>query len=385
MRRPTWRRMGCESRALQLVRQVAEANPTRAEPLGLALDLATRLGDVPATQWACLAILNQAWPKHQNMIESRARRVATAVLEQLVKDGKTADADAFRAQLEETKARDCVVVVRWTGEADVDLMVEEPAGTVCSLADERTTSGGVLLGDAFAGSSDRTATAADGFSEVYVCPQAFKGQYRVLVRRVWGDVAAGKVTVGICTGYQTPNSKEQWRQIPLAKKDAMVIFDVPEGRRQEPLADHVVAKVARDHLQIGQSVLAQQQQVASLSDPSVIRDFELARRAGVVDPRLLAAGRGAVGYQPVITQLPEGSTMQVTAVISADRRYVRVSPSPFFSQVTEVSTFNYATGQGGTQGGGAGGIGGGGGLGGGGFGGGGMGGGGMGGGGFGGF
>jgi hypothetical protein len=40
------------------------------------------------------------------------------------------------------------------------------------------------------------------------------------------------------------------------------------------------------------------------------------------------------------------------AVISADRRYVRVSPTPFFSQITEVNTFNYVSGQGSTQGGG---------------------------------
>lgn len=74
------------------------------------------------------------------------------------------------------------------------------------------------------------------------------------------------------------------------------------------------------------------------------------------------------------------------AVISADRRYVRVGMQPFFSRVADVQTFNFATGAGGGAGaggvggglgGGAGGLGGGaGGLGGGGFGGGGFGGGG---------
>jgi hypothetical protein len=59
--------------------------------------------------------------------------------------------------------------------------------------------------------------------------------------------------------------------------------------------------------------------------------------------------RGAVGYRPQITTLPEGAGFQATAVISADRRYVRVSPVPFFSQVNEVSTFNFVTGQGGQQ------------------------------------
>ena len=47
--------------------------------------------------------------------------------------------------------RDVTVSVTWTGEADVDLVVEEPAGTVCSLQNPRTTAGGVMLGDSFAG------------------------------------------------------------------------------------------------------------------------------------------------------------------------------------------------------------------------------------------
>jgi hypothetical protein len=92
---------------------------------------------------------------------------------------------------------------------------------------------------------------------------------------------------------------------------------------------------------------------------------------------------GAVGYQPVIITLPEGTNLMASAVISADRRYVRVESLPLFSGVAEVNTFNTATGsnqqgRGGTGGQGFSGLfgGGGGGFGGGGFGGGGFGGGG---------
>ncbi len=46
--------------------------------------------------------------------------------------------------------------------------------------------------------------------------------------------------------------------------------------------------------------------------------------------------------------------MFAQAVISADRRYVRITPSPSFSTIGEVQTFNFATGQGGQQQGGAG-------------------------------
>jgi hypothetical protein len=77
---------------------------------------------------------------------------------------------------------------------------------------------------------------------------------------------------------------------------------------------------------------------------------------------------GAVGYMPVIRPFPKGALFSATAVISADRRYVRVSPVPFFTGITEVNTFNFVTGQTGTSsgagfggfgaGGGAGGFGG---------------------------
>ncbi len=52
----------------------------------------------------------------------------------------------------------------------------------------------------------------------------------------------------------------------------------------------------------------------------------------------------AVGYMPIITVLPSGTMLQVNGVVSADRRYVRISPTPFFSGVSSVTTFNLLQG-----------------------------------------
>lgn len=82
-------------------------------------------------------------------------------------------------------------------------------------------------------------------------------------------------------------------------------------------------------------------------------------------------GAFAVGYQPIIQQVNEGVTMSVTAVISADRRYVRLAVTPNFSVIREVQSFTFVSAgsqgqRGGQQGGqGGGGLGGGGGGGGG--------------------
>ena len=53
-----------------------------------------------------------------------------------------------------------------------------------------------------------------------------------------------------------------------------------------------------------------------------------------------------VGYQPVIVVLPEGTNFGVNAIVSADRRHIRVGVCPMFSGITEVNTFNVYTGEG---------------------------------------
>lgn len=51
------------------------------------------------------------------------------------------------------------------------------------------------------------------------------------------------------------------------------------------------------------------------------------------------------GFVPVITTLPSGTFFPVGAVVSPDRRHVRITTSPFFSSVGPVRTFNFKTGE----------------------------------------
>jgi hypothetical protein len=51
------------------------------------------------------------------------------------------------------------------------------------------------------------------------------------------------------------------------------------------------------------------------------------------------------GFRPIVTWLPTGTNLSARAVVSADRRYVRMSLAPFFSSIPRVDTFNYTTGQ----------------------------------------
>jgi general secretion pathway protein D len=52
-------------------------------------------------------------------------------------------------------------------------------------------------------------------------------------------------------------------------------------------------------------------------------------------------GEFAAAQQPVIVVLSEGTMMSVQVVVSDDRRYVRLTLVPFFSQIGEVRTFTF--------------------------------------------
>jgi hypothetical protein len=335
-------RSGLDERALKVLRDVSTVAPYRPEPYIRGLDIAHRIHDPSAVQWSCLGILGQAWPAAQQEIEQRAIRVAAASLEQLRKEGRAAEATRFEKELDEALGRDCFVKVTWTGDADIDLLVEEPSGTVCSLRNPRTTSGGVMLGDGF---SRAGGQSAEGYSEVYVCPQGFSGTYRMLIRRVWGNVTAGTVTIDIHTNYRTKKATHLRRQIPLGDKDALVLFNVPKGRRTEALAEHQIANAAQTQLAVSRAILAQQ--LNSVSESQATQNFDV-NRLFALHGGLLRRG-SAVGFRPVITTLPEGSNMTATAVISADRRYVRITAVPLFSDVGTIRTFNFSTGMGGVQ------------------------------------
>jgi hypothetical protein len=343
--------IGLPERALQVLQDVSTLNPYRHEPYVHGLVLAKKLDDLEAKQWATLGILRQAWTNEHRRLEQDAKRTAEAVLYELRQAKKTKQADAFEIAMKKAEVRDCRIVVRWTGDADIDLQVQEPTGSVCSLRNPRTAAGGVMLGDTFA---QKGKVPVEGYVETYVCPQGFTGEYRLFVQRVWGKVVAGKVTVDIYTGNDKNPHIHQ--QIDLGKKDAVVIFEVAKGRREEAVGQQQLANLRQAQEAVGQAFLAQQvngaQQAAQLraiEESRAVRDLALARRQALRDGRFFAGRRGAVGNRPMITTLPEGTNMSVqSAIVSPDRRYVRISIPPFppiTSGVGDVSTFNFATGE----------------------------------------
>ncbi|TWT88415.1 hypothetical protein Mal64_18960 [Pseudobythopirellula maris] len=327
--------MGLEKRAAQVCEQAVKIDPLCHEAYALGLRAAQRSDDLDALRWAATGVLSHAWPEEQKAIETAARRLAEAALERLEREGRTAEHEAFAAELVEARRRDCVVTVSWTGEADVDIAVQEPGGTLCTAAEPRTSGGGVNLGD----SADPEAKGLK--SETYACPRGFEGEYRVAIRKVWGDLTADRVTVEITVNQGAENEQTQRKQIQVADdKDAVVVFNVEEGSRDEAIEEQMLAGAIRRQQEVGRAVLSQQlSSLAESSGVAALRPDDRRRRRAA-----LAAGGGSVGFQPVIITLPEGTNLQVTGVVSADRRYVRVTPVPFFSGISEVTAFTFAGG-----------------------------------------
>jgi hypothetical protein len=330
-------RSGFDSQALRVCRRVTRGDPANREAYALAMAIAARTEDVDALRWACPGVLAHDWPAGQQEVATRAARLAKATIDRLRAAGKAAEADDFKAAVDRAFVRDVVIDLAWTGDADIDIAVQEPAGTVCSISSPRSSSGGTLLADGEAGGDGTT------HRERYVATEAFPGEYKVLVRRAWGKVAADTVTAEMTIHRGTNREQTLRRQIRLGADEHLLAVNLPDGRRREPLRDAQIAQDVAAQRAIGRAVLAQQ--LAAITDPAAAASMSASRGGTPIGPPIPGLpffGRGAVGYQPIITTLPEGVNMFARAVVSADRRYVRITAVPLFSGVGQVTQFNFA-------------------------------------------
>jgi hypothetical protein len=354
---------GMKAEAISILRDVSRAAPLLTEPFELGLTLAKETQDFAAIHWACCGILKQSWPTDKATLFDEALLTAKANLMRLTKAGRVVEAQAYEKELKTALCRDVIVRVTWTGDADIDLSVQEPAGTICSFANPRTEAGGILLADVAGSAKSKTGE----FSETYVCPQGFAGEYRILIRQASGNLAAGKVTLDVYTNLYSENQREIHEQIPVGAKDALVKVAIKDGHRDTPIAETQLAQAEAKRLTAGTIALGQlgsdSRSNWTEKEYQMLDQYAAARQDYFRNRLQFGNNGGVVGYQPQIQLLPSGATLIAPAgslVISSDRRYVRFSGLPIFNQVTQVNTFNFISGQGGTTGGAQGGAGGGG-------------------------
>ena len=127
---------------------------------------------------------------------------------------------------------------------------------------------------------------------------------------------------------------QQW----TAQQKRAWLYERLVGPVQDPaLAQAYTQKLAAMNVaQLDATILSFQQQL-------LYRQRLLEQQQLLLRNRL--ANSGGVGFRPIVTWLPTGTNFTASAVVSPDRRYVRMSLAPFFSSIPRVDTFNYHTGQ----------------------------------------
>lgn len=340
----TMSRLDGKSLALVLYRQAATIDPTRPEPYALAMKLAREEHDVDATQWACTGVLTHVWTKDFQTRHDAAKDAAADTQRELFKSGKTDRLGEFKAAMAEAQRRDLMIRVEWSGDGDLELKVKEPLGTVCSQAQPQTASGGLHIHDGF-------GPRRENCYEEYVCVQAASGTYELQIDYLAdsGRIVGKRCVVTIVSHTGSRLQRISRKVVSLDGPSVTIPFKLEGGRRK-----HLGPNPQKRPAPQGAMRLSRQQLIAQ-----VRRAGGEPAGAGRV-PAQVAGGQGGgrqsefrlpagaftagIGFQPVIGLINDGVSLTARAVVSADRRFVRVSVAPFFNTLIELQTFSFQGG-----------------------------------------
>ena len=292
----------------------------------------------------------------------------------MIAEKRESDAADYEKQLAEALIRDMVIEVRWTGDAEIDIAVQEPVKTVCWFAQPRTGAGGILRTEAV--SAETLENQKEGERcKVYSCPVGFSGEYNIIVSRTWGELPQNKVTVNIVTNIGTENEKSATYPLDLSEGKAMFTVNLESGRRTEEEKSEVLAASAlidqaqaKSRREIAEKVKAFQSYKAKAaasraadnqSYSASYRNGEKETATDQPDPEFTAPEiqytLGAdSGYMPIISYVNVGAQMQPSLGVTPDRRYLLIQPNAQFSGMLRMFQYNTSSG-GGTSGGGYGG------------------------------
>ncbi len=185
------------TQAVAFCKRAAEVAPDMPAAYANALAYADIGNDIKtdAVVWAARGLLKRDWNSqdgidYHGQVKARLPKLISRV------DEAGGKSDELRKALSEQTQRDLVIELLWQGAADLDLVVAEPGGSVCSSTQKRTTGGGVLKSDVLEQRNDR--------AEVYTAAVAFSGAYSVSVKQAFGKPIGGTATLKITKHKGTP-------------------------------------------------------------------------------------------------------------------------------------------------------------------------------------
>jgi tetratricopeptide (TPR) repeat protein len=185
------------NQAVVFCQRAAACSPDDPTPYANALAYAEFATDVKsdAVMWAANNLLKRDWNSTDGIDYHKQTNERLPKLEAKLKGAGQNTAALAQAIAEQTQ-RDLVIELQWQGNADLDLVVAEPVGSVCSATNKRTTGGGVLKADILEQQADR--------SELYTAASAFSGVYKVTVKQAFGKPIGGSARIKVTKFKGTP-------------------------------------------------------------------------------------------------------------------------------------------------------------------------------------
>ncbi len=251
----------------ELVDLAGDRAPAEFVPPMMSVNLARKTRDPVRMADAAERLLALGWRGRDDRIRRDLREQVDLLAKSLRDDARGGEADALLSKVEASEARDVFIRLSWTGEADIDLQVDEPLGATAQYSMPRTVFGGAIIKNGYGSHPE----------EVYVCPRAFPGDYKAHVVVVYNDeanpVKAAKLELILHEG--APDEKREVRTIDLTHPEAVTVT-LAGGRRKTVLP--FLAPPRRP------DVAEKPREKAKPADPSVLRPPAAAANRGVAKP-----------------------------------------------------------------------------------------------------
>jgi hypothetical protein len=216
-------RFGAYDQAIEICREAAKRNPWQPATWGLARRVADGSQDPDAIIWSRVGTIQRVWTDGFEDEHAEAITVLRDLERKMTAAGKPKIASRARGAMESARDRDLRIRVSWVGDADIDLIVNEPNGQRCSRKSRLTSNGGMLIRQSNGGKQAR-------HTEEYVCVEAPSGEYEIKVSYIFGRVITGKVKVEVVRYQNTDHEKTISLSPEIAERDAIIKVQVEQGR-----------------------------------------------------------------------------------------------------------------------------------------------------------
>jgi hypothetical protein len=190
----------------------------------MSINLAQKTKDPKRMADSIDRLLSLGWPGNDEYMRRESRVQAERLAKTLREEGETAEAQKLLDSLPAAEARDVYIRLRWDGDADYDLTVEEPLGAKAEFAMPRTVFGGSLIKNGYGKRPE----------EVYVCPRGFDGNYLVRITTVYAseENPPTRLTLETVTHEGTEQEKRETKELDPAKlSDQTTVVQLSQGRR----------------------------------------------------------------------------------------------------------------------------------------------------------